>query len=157
MPESSTPTASGPSFRNPALAPLEALVGDWVAEAVFPDDPPGAVRGRVSFAWLEGGAFLMMRSEVEEGGPPASTSVIGRDDATDGYTMLYFDERGVSRIYEMGFGDGVWTLRRNNPGFSQRFTGTFDAAGTKITASWEQSTDGSRWEHDFDLTYTKTA
>ena len=158
MTEPDNAGAPGSSIRNPALAPLEILVGSWRAEAIFPSDPPGTVRGRVSFEWLNGGALLVMRSEVAEAGLPSSVSVIGRDDAIvgrSGYSMLYTDERGVSRIYAMEFGDGVWILRRNNPGFSQRFTGTFDAAGTTITAGWEKSADGVTWEHDFDLIYTK--
>src|SRR5215213_1482660 len=157
MPTSNISNAPGTSFRNLALAPLEILVGTWRAEAVFPNDPPGTVHGRVSFEWLNGGTLLVMRSEVAEAGPPSSYSVFGRDDASEGrsgYSMLYADERGVSRIYEMEFGDGAWTLQRDNPGFSQRFTGTLDAAGTTITARWEKSTDGTHWEHDFDLTYT---
>jgi hypothetical protein len=27
--------------------------------------------------------------------------------------------------------------------------------GQTITARWEKSFDGSTWEHDFDVTYTK--
>jgi hypothetical protein len=151
-----TQNISSSPMRNAALSPLEPLVGEWNAEAVFPTDPPGTMRGRVTFAWLDGGAFLVMRSDVAEEGPPASLSVIGRDDAGERYTMLYADERGVSRIYEMGFSDAIWTLQRNNPGFSQRFSGVLDAARTTITARWEKSTDGETWEHDFDLIYTKT-
>jgi len=44
------------------------------------------------------------------------------------------------------------THRRTRP---QRFTGTFSADGKIIEGRWETSRDGSSWEHDFDLTYTK--
>jgi hypothetical protein len=69
--------------------------------------------------------------------------------------MLYFDSRAVSRIYQMSLSDGVWKLWREAPSFSQRFTGTFSDDGRIIRDRWEKSTDGSQWEHDFDLTYTK--
>jgi hypothetical protein len=36
----------------------------------------------------------------------------------------------------------------------QRFTGTFADADT-ITAAWERSDDGRRWDTDFTLTYTR--
>ena len=121
----------------------------------FPTDPP-SVRGRVSFAWIEGGAFLLMRAAVDWAGPSGAVAIIGRDDAAEDYSMLYFDARGVSRIYGMNLDGGVWRQWRAAPGFSQRFTGTFDDGGRTITARWEKSTDGSHWEHDFDLTYTKT-
>ena len=140
---------------NPALADLALLIGEWTIEIVFPGDQSEVVRGRASYAWLEGGAFLVQRSEVDWGGPSGSVAVVGRDDAAANYSMLYYDARGVSRIYEMSFGDGVLKLWRNSPGFSQRFTGTFGDGGDTISARWEKSEDGSRWEHDFDLTYTR--
>jgi hypothetical protein len=60
----------------------------------------------------------------------------------------------------MRFSDGVWTLLRDSPdfsplSFSQRFTGTFGDDGDTIRGPWETSNDGSTWEHDFDLTYTR--
>ena len=41
------------------------------------------------------------------------------------------------------------------PDFSQRFTGTFDDDHNTIVGRWEISSDGSTWNHDFDLTYTR--
>jgi hypothetical protein len=55
----------------------------------------------------------------------------------------------------MSLSDRTWKIWRDFPGFSQRFIGTFNEDGTLITARWEKSTDGSTWEHDFDLTYTR--
>jgi hypothetical protein len=83
------------------------------------------------------------------------TWIIGPDDAAGTYCVLHYDSRGVSRIYQMSLSDGVWKVWRDFPGFSQRFSGNFSEDGNTITASWEKSVDGSKWEHDFDLTYTK--
>ena len=68
----------------------------------------------------------------------------------------YFDSRGIARIYQMTFADKVWTLQRiaGAPDFSQRFTGTFGDDDT-IVGRWESSRDGSNWDPDFDLTYTR--
>lgn len=140
---------------NPALNDLAPLVGAWRVEISFPADPPTTVLGRVAFEWLEGGAFLLMRAEIDWDGPAGAVAVIGRDDSAETYSMLYFDARGVSRVYEMSFGGGVWTQWRSAPGFSQRFTGTVGDGGDTIAAQWEKSSDGVRWEHDFDLTYTR--
>jgi hypothetical protein len=82
-------------------------------------------------------------------------TIIGLDDSTERFTMLYADARGVFRVYQMTLSDGVWKVWREAPGFHQRFTGTFSDDGATITAYWEGSRDGSNWEHDFDLTYTK--
>jgi hypothetical protein len=93
---------------NPTLSNLEALVGKWSLEILFPADPASPLRGSVSSERLEGRAFLVMRSGIDWSGPSGSVAVIGRDDKAETYSMLYFDARGVSRIYEMSFGDGVW-------------------------------------------------
>ena len=37
------------------------------------------------------------------------------------------------------------------------FEGTLSDDGSTITGSWEFSPGGSTWEHDFDLTYTRSA
>jgi hypothetical protein len=143
---------------NPALKSLDVLVGEWNTEMSnmsFLSDPSAKVRGQDRFEWLEGGAFLISYSSVEQSDFPSSVRVIGRDDSVETYNMLYFDSRGVSRIYHMSLEDGTWKMWRNAPGFSQRFTGTFSDDGKTITARWEKSSDGATWEHDFDLTYQR--
>lgn len=140
---------------NPVLKDLEVLIGEWEIEITFPANPPGTVLGRASFEWLDDGSFLMMRSGNRTGGPPQSVSVIGRDNALETYTMLYFDDRGVSRIYNMSFKDHEWKQWRESPDFWQRFTGTLSDDGNTISAEWENSKDGVSWKHDFYLTYRK--
>ncbi len=135
-----------PSLKpNPALAQLEVLVGEWEMES---PQYPGS-RGRLTFEWLEGGAFLVEHMAGN------ATWMIGRDESVQTYYMLYFDSRGVSRIYEMSLEGNVWKIWRNAPGFSQRFTATLADDGNTIRGRWEKSVDGLQWEHDFDLVYTK--
>jgi hypothetical protein len=55
----------------------------------------------------------------------------------------------------MSFADGVWKMWRETPGFSQRFEGKFSDGGNTVTASWQKSLDGTEWEHDFNITYTR--
>jgi hypothetical protein len=147
------------SFKsNPALEALAPLIGEWNIEITsmsFHPDPSAVVRGQSSFGWLEAGAFLVQHSQISDSDFPRSTAVIGPDDEAAIYRMLYYDDRGVSRIYRMTFSGGIWTLWRDSPGFHQRFHGTFSEEGRVITAYWEKSTDGSNWDKDFDLTYTK--
>ena len=138
---------------NAALRRLEVLVGEWEIAVSVGGNPLG--RGRTTFAWLEGGAFLGQHSGAEQAEFPIATTIIGPDDTNTTWCMLYFDSRGVSRVYQMSLSDGVWKLWREAPGFSQRFTGTLSADDKVITGRWEKSFDGSNWEHDFDLTYTK--
>lgn len=140
--------------QNPVLVPLNVLVGEWDMRASFGDRTLGV--GRTVFSWLEEGAFLVQHSEVEQADFPTATLLIGRDDSDETYCMLYFDSRGVSRVYQMSLSeDGVWKMWRDAPGFFQRFTGNISEDGKTITARWERSSNGVFWEHDFDLTYTK--
>ena len=112
-------------------------------------------KAETSFEWLEGRRFLVQRWRVEHPAAPDGIAVIGWDDERRTYLQHYFDSRGVARVYEMSFADRVWKLWRIVPGFSQRFTGTFDENGNTIAGTWEFSSDGSTWERDFDLAYTR--
>ncbi len=142
---------------NPALDELRFLVGGWemeVSEASFLPDPDARLRGPVAFEWVEQGAALVMR--MGGAGAPAATWIIGRDDAEPGYQVLYADDRGVSRVYRMSFGDGAWRMWRDTPAFSQRFDAEVSADRREITGSWQKSADGGRtWEHDFTVRYTR--
>lgn len=144
-------------MQNPALSELGVLIGVWRVEltnAEFLDDG-GAASGTMTVDWLDG-AFVVLRSSMDDAGPPASVSVIGRNEERDDYELLYADERGVSRIYRMSFKDHVWIQRREDPGFHQRFEGTIELGDNRIVAAWMKShDDGTTWEHDFDLTYTR--
>jgi hypothetical protein len=145
---------------NPALKHLEGLFGDWEMElsnASFLHSPSDTAKGPVSFEWLQDGAFLVMRMGDKQADPPDAMWLIGRDESTPNYTVLYYDARSVSRVYEMSFSDGVWKMWRESPGFWQRYEGTLSNNGNTITAHWEKSSDGTKWEHDFDLTYTKVS
>ncbi len=140
---------------NPALEPLRPLVGTWSTIGTHPLVPGTTFHGRTSFAWIEGGAFLIMHSRIDEPEIPSGIAIFGSDDTTGECSMLYFDERGVSRRYETSLTDNVWKWWRNAPGFSQRFTGTIAPDGRTIVNRGELSRDGERWEPDLALTYTR--
>jgi hypothetical protein len=96
----------------------------------------------------------MMHSEIDEPGIPSGIAIFGSDDDLGEYFMLYFDERSVSRRYDVSLRDNVLQWWRNAPGFSQRYTLTILADGTMI-GKGELSKDGSSWEKDLDLTYRR--
>ncbi|GIV96720.1 MAG: hypothetical protein KatS3mg057_1377 [Herpetosiphonaceae bacterium] len=123
-----TPTA------NPALLRLAAFVGEWEVEASIGGQLLG--RGRVVFEWLQGGAFLVQYSTMEQVEFPTATTIIGPDDSTQTYCMLYYDSRAVSRVYQMSLNNGVWKLWREAPRFSQRFEATFSDDGRTIRGRW---------------------
>jgi hypothetical protein len=140
---------------NPALASLGWLIGMWNTVGTHPLVPGTVFHGRTSIDWLAGGAFLRMRSEIDEPDIPSGIAIIGSDDAVGQLTMLYFDERGVSRRYEVAVGNGSVTWWRDAPGFSQRFTCTLAENGHTFHGQGRLSRDGSTWEGDLELTYTR--
>jgi hypothetical protein len=142
------------SIPNPALQPFSILVGEWEMvgkHRLIPD----TLHGHASFEWVEGGAFLMMRWEIDEPGVPSALAIFGSDDSAGTYSMLYFDERGISRIFEATLQDNVWKYWRNAPGFSQRVTGTFTDNGDTIISVAELNEDDVTWKRDLELTYTR--
>ncbi len=55
----------------------------------------------------------------------------------------------------MSFSAGVWKMWREAPGFSQRYEGKVSADGNTISGRWQTSSDGTKWEHDFNVTYSR--
>lgn len=145
--------------RPSALDRLDALVGDWEIEAIFPNQPASDLHGQVTFAWTLDRQFLEQRSSAPD--PiPDSYCLIGIAPDGESFTQHYFDSRGIARLYAMELEGGLWTLVREQPDFTpleflQRFTGVFEEGGSVIRAKWEACHDGSTWEHDFDLTYRR--
>ncbi len=143
------------SMPNPALQPLGVLIGDWNTTGTHPLIPNTTLHGRARFEWLENGAFLMWRSEVDEPGVPSGLAIFGSDDSTKELSMLYFDERGVSRKFTGTMQDNVLKLWRMVPGFSQRFTFTIVDGGNTMICETELSRDDSTWNKDLELTFTR--
>ena len=139
--------------RNSQLEPFDALVGEWSTEATHPSVPGTVVRGHAAFEWLEGEQFLIQRSTNDHPDFPDAITVIGV--VGDGLAMHYFDSRGVHRIYETSFDDGVWKLWRDAPEFSQRWEGTVDDGGDTVRCRTQLSRDGKIWETDLELTYRR--
>jgi hypothetical protein len=143
------------SIPNPALEPFRVLIGNWNTTGRHGLVPDTILHGRTSFEWLENGAFLMMRSEIDDPRFPQGIAILGSDDSEGDYYMLTFDERGVSRKHEVSLRDNTWKWWRNAPGFSQRYEGTISEDGNTIIGKGELSKDGVSWEQDLDLTYTR--
>jgi hypothetical protein len=142
-------------MRNEELAKLEMLVGEWtltMTDAWFLDSPDMRVSGEATLAWLDD-SFLELRGSL--GTDQGSWHwVIGRSDAREQLVLLYHDDRGVLRVFDMAFGDGKWTLTREDPDFHQRFIAT--VADDRIDGRWEASEDaGATWRKDFDLIFER--
>jgi hypothetical protein len=154
----------------PALEPLNQLVGAWTTEATHPSLPGVVVHGTADIEWLEGERFLIERARSDHPDFPDSISVIGeteRDRVDDApgtgaaasaesqWSMYYFDSRGVFRVYQASVDDQGWRLWRDAPGFSQRFTGVFADGGNTIAGTWQLRRDDVHWDDDLQITFRR--
>jgi hypothetical protein len=147
--------ASEAMIPNPRLAALGPLIGVWTTVGRHSMMPGITLHGRTAFEWHEGGAFLRMRSEIDEPGIPSGIAIIGSDDQDDAFTMLYFDERAVTRRYEVAIDDTGVRWWRTAPGFSQRYVLTVAPDGNSLRGAGALSKDGATWETDIELSYTR--
>jgi hypothetical protein len=144
--------------RNEAVARLDGLVGTWkltLTNAWFLDRMDVEQQGSATVEWLDD-AFLVLRGGfgADVGGGQVWEWVFGRSDANEQYLVLYHDGRGVSRLFRMTFGDGQWTMVREDPDFHQRFVATVEP--DRILGSWDASEDsGKTWRKDFDLIFER--
>ena len=107
-------------MKNEALQRLDGLVGTWkltMTHAWFLDDPDLEVEGQATIGWL-GDAFLELRATL---GTDQSTWhwIVGRSDARERFVLLYHDERGVLREFDMTklySGNGLRTCRARPEG-----------------------------------------
>lgn len=137
------------------LEQFNVLIGKWTMVGTHPM-LSSTVSGQSKFEWLREGALLVWHFEWERGREiPTAYSIIGHDDAVEACSMLYTDERGVSRIYQMTLADGVWKMWRDSAGFSQRMTGTFSDDNNTITWRGEMSKADSTWEPDLSVIFTR--
>ena len=140
---------------NPRLAAFKPLIGVWTTVGRHPMIPGITLHGQTAFEWHEGGAFLRMRSEIDEPGIPSGIAIIGGDDQAEAFTMLYFDERTVARRYEVAMDGSVLRWWRTPPGFSQRYVLTVSPDGDTLHGAGELSKDGTNWDPDLELSYTR--
>ena len=143
-------------MRNPALEPLDVLVGEWtltLTDAWFLESRDVRQHGHATARWL-GDAFIELEAELE--GAHVWHFVLGRSDANEQLVALYHDPRPTSRLYHMSFTGDDWALHREDPDFHQRFVARVSA--DRIEGRWDASEDqGATWRKDFDLIFERTA
>ncbi|MEO7364927.1 MAG: hypothetical protein ABIW03_01250 [Sphingomicrobium sp.] len=122
-----------------------------------PQVPGKALRGRTSFAWHEGGGFLILRSEVDEPQFPDGLAIIASDNVSGQFIMTYFDERVISRIYQVTPGDRTVTWSRDDPVFSQSVTITAESGGDRLISRGRMSERGGAWVDDLSQVFEREA
>jgi hypothetical protein len=140
---------------NPGLSAFAPFIGTWTTVGHHPMVPGVTFHGRTTFDWHEGGAFVVMRSEIDEPEIPSGIAIFGNDSEGAALSMLYFDERKVARRYEATLQPQALQWWRTTPKFSQRNTITIARDGNTMHGVGEMSKDGGPWGPDLELTYTR--
>ena len=137
---------------------FEPFLGEWETTGSHGMIADTVLHGRASIERLDPGGFLRVRSSIREKvGIPDGVEIFGRDGDSGRTVMLHHDERGVTRIYDASLEGGVLRWWRDGADFSQRYSLTLSPDGRTMTGRGELSRDGSTWQQDLDLTYTRLA
>ena len=91
-------------MENKALSALEPLIGEWeytMYNAWFLESMDTKVKGFTTIERLED-SFVVVRS-TDADKKPSDIWVIGYSDPQEKYMMFYYDQRGVSRIFNATF------------------------------------------------------
>lgn len=140
-------------IHNPALKLFKKLIGEWETVGKHPGVKDELLKGKSSFEWIEGGAFVRWYSEVNHKLFPAGIAIFGSDDATGELFMLYFDERKISRKHNVSFKNNTLKWWRTTKEFSQKYTWTITK--NTIVSKGKLSTDGKTWKKDLEQTFTR--
>jgi hypothetical protein len=147
---------------NPLLSRLDIFTGRWELTASMGERVMSVAQ--TEFGWLGERGFLVQHTDqpsflVPEwvgAAPVRVDAVIGADDDSQAYTMLYTDSRDVCRVYAMQLDGRRWLMSsRPGPEFHQRWIGAFSEDGSAIEGDWEASKDGESWSTDFHMSYRR--
>jgi hypothetical protein len=138
--------------RDPALEPFDALIGTWATEATHPRFD-GAVPGSTTFAWLEGGHFVVQRTRNDHELFPDAICLIGPPESGEGLVMEYFDSRGVRRTYGISLEGGELRIWRDDPAFAQRLSAAI--GDDAFEATWQLAETPGDWKDDVKVTYRR--
>lgn len=130
--QSAAPSGDAPSAD---LRSLEPLVGTWTLS--------GETQGTVTYEWMEGGFFLMQRTDFEHGGhrikgieiighlrpfgEAPSADITSRFYSSDGDTLDYVYELAGNTLM-------IWGGERGSPAY---YRGTLSDDGNVCTGAWD--------------------
>ncbi|MQY06698.1 hypothetical protein [Actinomadura macrotermitis] len=124
---------------DPSLRQLDVLVGTW---KVTTTDADGKTEeGTVSFAWLEGGFFLVQKIDL---GDTDAVEYIGHDAETGTLKSHLFGNSPEILEYTWQVEGDTLTIWYGGTDSPARYTGRFNEDRTANTGAWEWPGGGYR-------------
>lgn len=109
------------------------------------------VKGTTTIERLHNSFVVIRNSDADK--KPEDIWVIGYSDPQEKYQMFYYDQRGVSRIFDASFGQ-ITVFQRDDNNMHQRITLeiTTDGLHSVDEASEDQ---GTTWRKDLEMAHVK--
>jgi hypothetical protein len=128
------PIPQQPPQPNPDLKSLDKLVGTWKIT--------GGAEGQVTYAWMEGGFFLIQQVALEQAGQRIrGIEIIGHlqpygEAPSKEIKSRYYDSTGSTLDYVYEIEEDTLTIWFGERGSPAYYKGTFSADGNTLTGSW---------------------
>jgi hypothetical protein len=142
-------------MKNNALVALEALLGEWeftMSNCWFLESLDTKIKGSTIIERLHDSFVVIRNTSADK--KPEDIMIIGHSDPQEKYEMFYYDQRGVSRIFNMTFDGKRMLFWREDKDFYQRMT--LDIGEDSLHSVAEASDDkGKTWRIDLEMDYVK--
>ena len=142
-------------MNNTALAALEPFIGTWaytMYNCWFLESMDTRVKGFTTIERLHDSFVVIRASDADN--KMEDIRVIGYSDPQAKYQMFYYDQRGVSRIFDASFDGQTMVFQREDNDMYQRLTLEITTDGLHSVA--EASEDqGTTWRKDLEMAYVK--
>ncbi|EID56440.1 hypothetical protein [Saccharomonospora xinjiangensis] len=117
------------------LRDLDRLVGTWTVS--------GGATGTVTYAWLDGGHFLVQNIDLHQNGQHVTGIEIighhkpfGAEQAEEDVTSRFYGRDGDTLDYVYDLDGDTLTIWGGHRGSPAHYRATFDAEGTTLSGEW---------------------
>lgn len=110
------------------------------------------VEGFTTIERLHDSFVVLRNSDADK--KPDDVWVIGYSDPQEKYGMFYYDQRGVSRIFDAAFDGKKFVFSRKDKDFYQRMTLTVKVEGLHTLAEASDN-KGKTWRKDLEMRHTR--
>lgn len=137
------------------MSHLEIFIGTWNTTGKVLETEAASASTLVAtdtYRWLPGNQFIAHEADARFGTTPSrSLEIIGFDSTTRKHFARSFDDQGKSELFEVALKRKQWTII----GESVRFSGKFDAKGSRLTGLWELKGKKAGWQPWIELQLTR--
>jgi hypothetical protein len=142
-------------MKNKALSALEPFIGKWeytMYNCWFLESMESRVKGFTTIERLHDSFVVIRNSDADK--KPDDIWVIGYSDPQEKYQMFYYDQRGVSRIFDASFDGQKMVFQREDNDMHQRLTLEITSDGLHSVAEASEN-QGTTWRKDLEMAYVK--